>query len=229
VPYVLDTHAHADHMSGAQFFRERLGAKTVIGRGITAVQAAFGELFGLAGFPADGSQFDVLLDDWAVLEVGPFEIEAIPTAGHTPASLSYRIGDAVFVGDSLFQPDSGTARCDFPGGSAAELYDSIQRIFALPEDTRVFTLHDYRPGGRELAFESTVGEQRRDNIHIHDGVSKQEFVALRARLERGKEAPALLLPAVQVNIRAGHLPDPDDNGIRYLKIPLNQLCQRAGE
>lgn len=222
IPYVLDTHVHADHLTGLQFFRERYGAKTVIGSGVSRVQRAFAPLFDLdAGFATDGSQFDVLLDDGAKLDVGAFEIEVIETGGHTPASVSYLVGDAVFVGDTLFQPDSGTARCDFPGGSAAELYDSIQRIYALPPETRVFTLHDYQPGGRELAFESTVAEQRGSNVHLRDGVGKQEFVALRAELERGKEAPTLILPSLQVNIRAGHLPEPAANGTRYLKIPLN--------
>jgi len=220
VPFVLDTHAHADHFSAMPFFRERYGAKTVIGAGITAVQDVFARLFNL-DVPADGSQFDVLLEDGEVLEAGGLQIEAIPTGGHTPTSLSYRIGDAVFVGDTLFQPDSGAARCDFPGGSAAELYDSIQRLYALPPATRLFTAHDYQPGGRQLAFESTVAAQRSDNIHIHDGVSKDEFVALRAKLEAGKPVPRLILPAIQVNICAGALPPPEANGTRYLKIPLN--------
>lgn len=222
VPFVLDTHAHADHLSALQFFRERYGSRTVIGAGIPAVQRTFKAFFDLGEeVPGDGSQFDVLLEDHEVLDVGPFSIEAIPTGGHTPASLSYRIGDAVFVGDTLFQPDAGTARCDFPGGSAEELYDSIQRLFDLPEETRVFTLHDYQPGGRELAFESTIGEQRRSNIHLRDGVSKEEFVALRARLEQGKEVPRLILPSVQVNIDAGRLPAPAKNGRRYLRVPIN--------
>lgn len=228
VPFVLDTHAHADHLSALQFFKERYGSRTVIGAGIPAVQRTFKAFFDLGEeVPGDGSQFDVLLGDHEVLDVGPFAIEALPTAGHTPASLSYRIGDAVFVGDTLFQPDAGTARCDFPGGSAAELYDSIQRLFALPEATRVFTLHDYQPGGRELAFESTIGQQRRENVHVRDGVSKQEFVELRARLEEGKEVPKLILPAVQVNIDAGRLPAPANSGRRYLKVPINGFQQEG--
>jgi glyoxylase-like metal-dependent hydrolase (beta-lactamase superfamily II) len=224
VPFVLDTHTHADHLTAMPFFRVRYGAKSVIGSGVTTVQATFKQFFDLdPAMPTDGSQFDILLDDHATLDAGPFEIEAIPTGGHTPASLSYRIRDAVFVGDSLFQPDSGTARCDFPGASAAELYDSIQRLFALPDETRVFTLHDYQPGGRELAFESTIGAQRRGNIHVHDGISREEFIALRSKLEVGKEVPTLLFPSVQVNIRAGNLPEPEQNGVSYLKIPLNAL------
>ncbi|MCB9890959.1 MAG: MBL fold metallo-hydrolase [Planctomycetes bacterium] len=224
VPYALDTHPHADHMTAMPFFKERYGSKTVIGRGFVQVQENFADLFDLGPeFPRDGSQYDILLDDDEVLEVGPFDVRAISTPGHTPASMSFVIGDAVFVGDLLFQPDSGTARCDFPGGSSAEIYDSIQRIYALPSATRVFTLHDYQPGGRPLAFESTVDEQRRSNVHLRDGVSKEAFVKLRNTLEAGKPAPNLILPALQVNLRGGHLPEPASNGIRYLKIPLNQF------
>lgn len=220
--HVLDTHAHADHLTALDWFRSRYGALTGIGSGITEIQKAFAKLFYLGEeFATDGSQFDLLLEDGQRLDLGPFAVEAIPTGGHTPASLSYRIGDAVFVGDSLFQPDAGTARCDFPGGSAAELYDSVQRLFGLPDETRLFTLHDYQPGGRELAFESTVAEQKQHNVHIHQGMSKEAFIALREKLERGKEAPTLILPSLQVNIRAGRLPEPDSNGIRYFRIPLN--------
>lgn len=222
VPFVLDTHAHADHMSALPWFKERYGAKTVIGAGVPRVQQTFCTLLNLGEVvPADGSQWDILIADNEELDLGPFTIKAIPTGGHTPASVSYLIGDCVFVGDTLFMPDSGAARCDFPGGSAAELYDSIQRIYALPPETRVFTLHDYQPGGRELAFESTVAEQRKHNIHIHEGVTKEEFVALRERLEVDKPVPRLLLPALQVNIRGGRLPEPESNGIAYLKLPLN--------
>jgi len=222
VPFALDTHAHADHMSALPWFKERYGAKTVIGAGIPAVQRTFVDLLNLGDtVTPDGSQWDVLLADDAELDVGPFTVKAIPTGGHTPASVSYLIQDCVFVGDTIFMPDSGAARCDFPGGSAAELYDSIQRIFALPPETRVFTLHDYQPGGRELAFESTVAEQRRSNVHIRDGVTKEEFVALRAKLEADKPVPRLLLAALQVNIRGGRLPEPEENGIAYLKLPLN--------
>lgn len=222
VPFVLDTHAHADHLSALQFFKERYGSRTVIGAGIVRVQRTFKAFFDLGdSVPDDGSQFDVLLEDHEVLDTGAFSIEAIPTGGHTPASLSYRIEDAVFVGDTLFQPDSGTARCDFPGGSAEELHDSIQRLYRLPEATRVFTLHDYQPGGRELAFESTIGEQRRENIHLNDAISREEFVQLRAKLEAGKEVPRLILPAVQINIDAGRLPTPAANGTSYMKFPIN--------
>ncbi|MCA8956548.1 MAG: MBL fold metallo-hydrolase [Planctomycetes bacterium] len=223
VPYVLDTHIHADHLTAMPFFRAKYGARTVISAHVTEVQATFAKVFGLEGFPTDGSQFDVLLDDGATLEAGPLTIEALPCHGHTPASLAFKIGDALFVGDSLFQPDSGTARCDFPGGSAAIEYDSIRRLFELPDDTRVFTGHDYQPGGRELQFESTIAEQRRGNIHLRTDTSREEFVALRKQLEAGKELPTLLFPALQVNMRAGVLPEPESNGIAYLKLPLNQF------
>jgi glyoxylase-like metal-dependent hydrolase (beta-lactamase superfamily II) len=220
--HVLDTHVHADHLSAMPYFRGRYGAKTVIGSKVGLVQEAFREVFGLGSdFPTDGRQFDVLMDDGDTLEAGSLTIEAIETTGHTPASLTYKIGDAIFVGDLLFQPDYGTARCDFPGGSAAEEYDSIQRLYALPAETRVFTGHDYQPGGRDLAFESTIGEQRQQNVHLRDGVTKDEFVALRAELETGKELPTLLFQSVQVNIRAGELPEPDSNGRSYLKLPIN--------
>ncbi len=222
VPFVLDTHAHADHLTAAPFFKERYGAKTVIGASITKVQQTFKLFFNLGDeVPDDGSQFDVLLQDYEKLDVGPFEVEAIPTPGHTPASITYRIEDALFVGDLLFQPDSGTARCDFPGGSSAEQYDSIQKLFELPESTRVFTLHDYQPGGRDLAFESTIGEQRRDNVDIRDGISKEEYVAKRNAAERGKPVPNLILPSVQVNINGGVLPQAESNGVRYLRFPIN--------
>jgi glyoxylase-like metal-dependent hydrolase (beta-lactamase superfamily II) len=223
LPFALDTHCHADHLSALPWFAERYGSRTVIGAGIVTVQRTFGEIFGFGpadGFAPDGSQWDILLEDGAKLGFGGLELEAIPTGGHTPASLSYRIGDAVFVGDSLFMPDQGTARCDFPGGSAEELYESVQRLYALPPETRVFTLHDYQPGGRALRFFCTIAEARAGNIHLRDGVTRAEFVALRRRLEEGKELPTLLLPAVQVNIRGGRLPPPEANGRRYLKIPL---------
>ncbi|MCA8944137.1 MAG: MBL fold metallo-hydrolase [Planctomycetes bacterium] len=220
--HVLDTHVHADHLTGMPFFKQRYGAKTVIGSKVGTVLETFRSVFGLPDdFPVDGSQFDILLDAGESLDVGPFQIEAIPTPGHTPASMTYKIEDALFVGDLLFQPDSGAARCDFPGGSAAEEYDSIRRLFELPEETRVFTCHDYQPGGRELAFESTIGEQRKHNVHVNDRVTREEFVALRKKLEDGKELPTLLFQSLQVNIRAGELPEPEANGMAYLKLPLN--------
>ncbi|MEO0480792.1 MAG: MBL fold metallo-hydrolase [Planctomycetota bacterium] len=222
VPYVLETHVHADHFSGAQWFRKRFSAKTVISAHVCAVQKTLGPLFNMGkDFPTDGRQFDILIDDGATLEAGGLSIKVIPTPGHTPASISYLIGDALFVGDSIFQPDSGTARCDFPGGSAAELYDSIQRMYALPDQTRIFTLHDYQPGGRELQFVSTVAEQKQSNRDLRHDTTKEEFIALRKKLEEGKDAPRLILPSLQVNLRGGHLPDPESNGVAYLKIPLN--------
>lgn len=224
VPYAIDTHAHADHLSGLPFFRERYGARSVTGARIGEVQRTFGTLYGLpATFPVDGSHFDVLVDEADRLGVGSFEVEALHTPGHTPAHMSWRIGDAVFVGDTLFMPDYGTARCDFPGGSAAILFDSIQRLYALPDPTRLFMCHDYQPGGRALAYESTVDEQKRNNLHLRFDTAKAEFVELRERLDAGLETPALLLPALQVNIWAGRLPEPEANGISYLKIPLDVL------
>lgn len=220
--HVVDTHVHADHLTGMPYFKERYGAETVISSKIGRVQEAFRDVFDLgADFPSDGRQFDRLVDGGESFAAGPFTIEAIPTPGHTPASLTFRVNEALFVGDLLFQPDYGTARCDFPGGSAAEEYDSIQRLYEMPESTRVFTGHDYQPGGRELAFESTIGEQRRSNVHLREGTSKDEFVALRQKLEDGKDPPTLLFQSLQVNVRAGALPEPEPNGTSYLKLPLN--------
>jgi len=221
--WVLETHVHADHLTAMPFFVERYGARTAISAHVTKVQETFAKVFGLKHFPADGSQFDLLLEDGVSLEVGPLVIEALPTHGHTPASLTYRIGDTLFVGDSLFQPDYGTARCDFPGGSAQEQYRAIQRLYELPEATRVFTGHDYQPGGRALEFESTIGEQRTSNVHLRHDTTEAEYVALRRELEDGKALPTLLFPALQVNIRAGHLPPPAANGTAYLVLPLNQF------
>ncbi len=225
--WVLETHAHADHLSGAPWLAERFGARTAIGAHIRDVQAIFRDVFHLGDdFPVDGSQFDRLLEDGDRLEVGGLDIEALHTPGHTPACLSYRLGDALFVGDTLFMPDYGTARCDFPGGSAAGLYDSIQRLYALPDATRVFTCHDYRPGGRPLRFESTLGEQKRENVQLDAGTSRAGFVAFRESRDAELEMPALILPAVQVNVRAGRLPEPEANGVAYLKIPIGVLGSR---
>ena len=225
VPYVLDTHAHADHLSAMPCFKARFGAKTVIGERIVDVQAVFREIFNLGdALPCDGRQFDLLLGDGETLDVGPFAVEAIHTPGHTPACMSYLVGDALFVGDTLFQPDYGTARCDFPGGSAETLYASIQRLYSeLPESTRVFTCHDYQPGGRELAFESTLGAQRRANVQLRDGTPKDEFIEFRRTRDATLDMPALILPSIQVNVRAGVLPEPEDNGVSYLKLPVNAL------
>jgi glyoxylase-like metal-dependent hydrolase (beta-lactamase superfamily II) len=222
IPYVLDTHAHADHLSGMTYFKQAYDAQTVIGHHVTQVQSRFRDLYNLGReFPVDGRQFDVLLRDGDVLEVGSFGVKAIHTPGHTPACLTYQIGDALFVGDTLFMPDYGTARCDFPGGSAEALYESIQRLYALPDDTRVFTCHDYQPGGRALRYESTIGEERATNSQLNARTTKEEFVAFRARRDATLDLPVLILPSLQVNIRAGRLPEPESNGIAYLKIPLN--------
>lgn len=222
--WVLETHAHADHLAAGDHVRRRLGGRTGIGEGIRTVQAHFKRVYNLErGFLADGAQFEHLFEDGEHFRVGNIESYTIPTPGHTSDSLTYVIGDAAFVGDSLFMPDGGTARCDFPGGSAATLYRSIRRLFELPEATRVFVLHDYRPGGREYRNETTIGEQRRTNIHVHDGVSEAEFVALRTARDRTLGMPKLIIPAVQVNIRAGQLPPAEDNGTRYIKVPLNAL------
>jgi len=224
IPYVLDTHAHADHLSDMQFFKERYGAQTVIGARITQVQQRFRDLYNLGEtFPCDGRQFDVLMTEGEELTVGALRVKALHTPGHTPACLTYLIGDALFVGDTLFQPDYGTARCDFPGGSAATLYDSIQRFYNSPETTRIFTCHDYQPGGREVQFFSTVGEQKAKNIQLSATTTKEEFVAFRAKRDATLEAPALILPSLQVNIRGGYLPEPESNGVSYLKLPTNVL------
>jgi glyoxylase-like metal-dependent hydrolase (beta-lactamase superfamily II) len=227
VPYVIDTHAHADHLTGIPFFKERYGARSVTGIGIGEIQRHFRGVFDLgADFPVDGRQFDVLIDEGQRLGFGSLELEALHTPGHTPAHMSWRIGDAVFLGDTLFMPDYGSARCDFPGGSAAILYDSIQRIYALPDDTRLFVCHDYRPGGRPLAFETTVREQKLHNIQIDARTTRDAYVAFRNARDASLEAPVLILPSIQVNVRAGELPPPRANGIAYLEIPLNVLGGR---
>lgn len=219
---------HADHLSAAPWLRERLGGKLAIGERITVVQKVFGKLFNAGpGFASDGSQFDRLLHDGDRLELGAIGIEAMHTPGHTPACMTYvlRCGaqTAAFVGDTLFMPDYGTARCDFPGGDAHELYRSIRRVLSLPPQTRLYMCHDYLPGGRALAYVSTVAEQRSANIHIHDGVSEDDFVAMRKQRDATLGMPVLILPSVQVNMRAGELPAPESNGIRYLKIPLDAV------
>jgi len=219
--YAFDTHPHADHLTALAHLRERVGCQTGIGAGITRVQETWKEIFDLPDLATDGSQFDLLLEDGQKVQCGTLEVEAILTEGHTPASLTYKIGDALFVGDLIFMPDSGTARCDFPGGSAEVMFDAVHRLYRLPDSTRVFTLHDYQPGGRELKFESTLGEEKGGNIHLSADTSREDFAALRSELERGKPAPTLLFPAVQVNIDGGNLPAPGPGGIAYLKVPLN--------
>lgn len=220
--WILETHAHADHLSGAQYVKSELGGLVAIGAGICDVQAHFVPIFNAdSAIPADGSQFDQLFVDGEVFTIGGLECEVIATPGHTNDSVSYRIGSAVFVGDSMFMPDFGSARCDFPGGDAGLLYDSIQRLLSLPGDTRLYMCHDYMPGGRELRWECTVDEQRESNIHVQRDVSKEQFVQMRTDRDAQLSLPALIVPAIQVNIRAGHLPDAEDNGIAYLKTPID--------
>jgi glyoxylase-like metal-dependent hydrolase (beta-lactamase superfamily II) len=220
--WILETHAHADHLTGAQYVRARLGGTIAIGDGIRGVQAHFKPVFNLGpAFAADGSDFDRLFADGDTFAIGELECHVIATPGHTSDSISYRIGSAVFVGDSLFMPDFGTARCDFPGGDAGQLFESVRRLLALPGDTRLFMCHDYRPGGRELRWVCTVDEQRADNIHVADTVSKDEFTAMRTERDATLDLPALIVPSIQVNIRAGRLPDPDNNDIAYIRTPID--------
>ena len=224
VRWLLETHAHADHLSAAHWLKAQLpDARLAIGAGIRTVQATFRPLFN-ADFAIDGSQFDVLFEDGDAFDFGASNARVFAVPGHTPDSVAYLIGDALFTGDSLFLPDGGSARCDFPGGDAAQLYRSIQRLFAeLPDDTRVLVCHDYGPGGRAPAHETTIGAQKRDNIHLRVGIDEAAFVAARTTRDATLPVPALLLPALQVNLRAGTLPEPEDNGVRYLKIPLDRL------
>lgn len=222
--WLLETHAHADHLSAGHYLREQTGAPVVIGAAITAVQKTFAPMFEADDVVPDGSQFDRLVQEGDVLPLGAAEIRVLHTPGHTPACVTYLIGDAAFVGDTLFMPDYGTARSDFPGGSAEALYDSIRKILDLPGETRMFVGHDYLPEGRsEFAFETTVAEQKAANIHIHAGVSETEFVAMRKARDATLEAPLLILPSLQVNIRAGALPPATEQGHRYLRLPLDTI------
>ena len=222
--WILETHAHADHLSAAPTVKAALGGEIIIGEGIRRVQTHFKPVFALpADFPCDGSQFDRLLADGDTLPLGDLRIEAIATPGHTNDSLSYHIGDALFVGDTLFMPDGGSARCDFPGGDAALLYRSIQKLYQLPDDTRVFVCHDYAPGGREVACETSIGEQKRANIHLKTSVSEAEFVERRTARDKTLGMPNLILPSIQINIRAGRFPEADAEGHRYLTLPLNRF------
>ena len=228
VAWILETHAHADHLTAAPYLKQQLGGQSAIGRHITAVQQVFGKLFNAgAGFARDGSQFDHLFTDDEAFRIGRLEARAMHTPGHTPACMSYVVSDAmetvVFVGDTLFMPDYGTARCDFPGGDARTLFRSINKLLSLPPETRLYMCHDYQPGGREVQFVSTVAEEREKNVHVRNGISEEEFVAMRQARDATLEMPTLILPSVQVNMRAGELPEPEDNGIRYLKIPLNAV------
>jgi glyoxylase-like metal-dependent hydrolase (beta-lactamase superfamily II) len=224
VDWILETHVHADHLTAAPYLKEKLGGTVCIGSNVPAVQEVFKGVFNAEkDMPVDGSQFDRLLLDGEIINCGKLIIEAISTPGHTPACLSYVVGDAVFIGDTMFMPDFGTARCDFPGGDAAQLYKSIQKILSLPDETRLFMCHDYAPGGREYLWESTVKEQTDKNIHINAKVDEAAFVEMRSRRDAELDMPVLILPSVQVNMRAGGFPKPEDNGVAYLKIPLNAL------
>ncbi len=224
IQWLLETHAHADHLSAAHHLRERTGAPVVIGRHLAQVQATFAPLFEAADVTADGSAFDRLVEEGDSLPLGELTIDVMHTPGHTPACVTYVIGDAAFVGDTLFMPDYGTARADFPGGDAATLYRSTRAILALPPETRIFVGHDYLPTGRsEFRWETTVAEQRAANVHVHDGVSEADFVAMRTARDATLAAPQLILPSLQVNIRAGALPPPSDGGRTYLRLPVNAL------
>jgi len=224
VVWILETHAHADHLSAAPYLKQTLGGKTAIGDHIAQVQDVFKRIFNLEPeFRPDGSQFDRLLADEEAFEIGELTGKVHYVPGHTPACVAFEIGDAVFIGDTMFMPDVGTARCDFPGGDAKTLYASVRKLLSLPPQTRLFMCHDYPPNHREIAFETTVAEQREKNIHVHDGISEAQFVAMRTQRDATLEMPVLILPAVQINIRAGELPPKESNGVAYVKIPLNAL------
>ncbi len=223
VAWHLETHAHADHLSAAPYLQGHVGGKIAIGRQICATQAVFKRIFNATDLATDGSQFDHLFEADEVFSIGNLHAVALHTPGHTPACISYLVGDDVFIGDTLFMPDYGSARCDFPGGDARALYQSIRRLLALPGTTRMHLCHDYSPGGREAAWVTTVATQQAANLHAHRGIGEAEFVAMRNARDKTLGVPALLLPAIQVNIRAGRLPPAEDNGTRYLKIPLNVI------
>ena len=224
IDWILETHVHADHLSGAPYLRDTLGGKAAIGADVRTVQENFKGVFNLKDLATDGSQFDQLFAQGDTFRIGELEARVIATPGHTPACITYVIGDAAFVGDTLFMPDFGSARTDFPGGSATQLYDSIQKILALPDETRLFMCHDYKAPGRDkFAWETSVAEQRAANIHVNDKVTKDAFVAMRKSRDSELGMPRLILPSLQVNLRAGELPDPEDNDVRYLKIPLDAV------
>lgn len=224
VQWILETHAHADHLSAAHYLRKQLGGQIAIGAAITNVQNVFKGVFNLEPeFHPDGRQFDHLFQPDEVFAIGDLQARALSVPGHTPACMAYQVGDAVFVGDTLFMPDVGTARCDFPGGNAHHLYASVRKLLDLPGDTRLYMCHDYPPEGREAQWVSTVAEQRASNIHVHDGVSEDAFVAMRSRRDAGLAMPTLILPSVQVNIRAGAMPPAEADGRVYLKVPVNVL------
>ena len=223
--WIIDTHVHADHLTAAPYIREQLGGKTAIGDNISVVQRVFGEIFNEGqSFHTDGSQFDHLFKPGETYRVGNIEARALATPGHTPACMTHLIGDAMFVGDTIFMPDFGTARCDFPGGDAGTLYDSIQMLFGFPDATRMFLCHDYKaPGRDEYLWQTTIGEQKRANIHVKVGTSRDEFIKMRTERDATLAMPKLILPSVQINMRAGDMPPPEDNGVRYMKVPINAL------
>jgi glyoxylase-like metal-dependent hydrolase (beta-lactamase superfamily II) len=221
--WILETHAHADHLTAAPYIQEKLGGKIAIGDHITTVQGVFKGVFNLDDLAVDGSQFDVLIKEGEPISFGNLSFKALYVPGHTPACMAYEIGDSIFVGDTLFMPDVGTARCDFPGGSASNLYRSIQSILKYPPNTKLYMCHDYPPNGRAPEYQSTVADQKEANIHVHDGITEEQFVAMRTKRDAGLEMPVLILPSIQVNIRAGHMPKAEGNGTAYLKIPLNAL------
>lgn len=224
VAWILETHAHADHLTAAPYLKEKLGGQVAIGENIRTVQGVFKKIFNLeAGFATDGTQFDHLFADGETFDIGQLRGEVMSLPGHTPACVAYKIGNAVFVGDTIAMPDVGTARCDFPGGDPAVLYKSIKKLLSLPPETRLFMCHDYPPGGREVCFETTVAAERAKNIHVNDSVDEAHYVEMRTARDKTLSMPVLILPAVQINIRAGHLPPKEDNGVSYVKIPLNAL------
>ncbi|MEG9267393.1 MBL fold metallo-hydrolase [Qipengyuania sp. Mu-71] len=225
VSWLIETHAHADHISAAPYLQTKLGGKLAIGREIIRVQEVFGKLFNAGtDFERDGSQFDKLFDDGETFSLGELEGIALHVPGHTPADMAFIIGDAAFVGDTIFMPDFGTARADFPGGDAHQLFRSIRRLLSLPDDTRLFLCHDYKaPGRDEYAWETTVKQQREENVHVKDGVTEDDFVTMRTTRDKGLDMPKLIMPSVQVNIRGGRLPEPEDNGVSYIKIPVNAV------
>lgn len=222
--WILETHAHADHLSAAQYLKEKLGGRVAIGEHIKTVQRVFKSVFNLEeSFNTEGAQFDYLLTDNEVVQFGSLSFQCLFVPGHTPACMAYKIGDAIFVGDTMFMPDVGSARCDFPGGDAKALYASVHKLLSYPPETRLFMCHDYPPNDRAIKFETSVSEQKKNNIHLKDGITEQEFVAMRSKRDATLEMPVLILPAVQINIRAGQLPPKENNGVAYLKIPLNAL------
>jgi|TARA_R110002012_G_scaffold118423_5_gene267203 glyoxylase-like metal-dependent hydrolase (beta-lactamase superfamily II) len=225
VTWLIETHAHADHISAAPYLQAKLGGKLAIGREIIRVQEVFGKLFNAGtDFERDGSQFDKLFDDGETFSLGELEGIALHVPGHTPADMAFIIGDAAFVGDTIFMPDFGTARADFPGGDAHQLFRSIRRLLSLPDETRLFLCHDYKaPGRDEYAWETTVKQQREENVHVKDGVTEDDFVTMRTTRDKGLDMPKLIMPSVQVNIRGGRLPEPEDNGVSYIKIPVNAV------